>query len=256
MKCPKLWTPSLLALTLVLVAGAAYADCDHEADREATVDADGVRLIEIDAGAGTLEVEGREGATRVEARGTACASRESALDEIRIATRRSGDRLRVVAEIPDGRYWDEARLDLEVSVPAGVAVKVDDGSGSLRVRKVGSLEIDDGSGSIDVEDVAGDVEIDDGSGEIDVRGVGGEVRINDGSGSIDVRRAGAVVIEDDGSGEIDLAEIDGDVLVRSDGSGSISARDVGGDFTVRRDGSGGIRYDRVAGRVSVPERDR
>jgi len=109
--------------------------------------------------------------------------------------------VQVIAEIPDQRAWGDARLDLEIVVPAGVAVKIDDGSGSLRARKVASLEIEDGSGEMEIEDVAGDVAID-------------------------------------------------------DGSGTIRVRDVGGDFTVRRDGSGGIHHEGVAGRVSVPERDR
>jgi len=252
----KLSQLSSIALALALVAGTGHADCDHTADREAFVDAAGARLIEIEAGAGSLEVEGRDGLSQVEVRGTACASREGDLDDVRIVTRRSGDRVTVIAEIPDGRVWGEARLDLEIAVPAGLAVKIDDGSGSLRARKVASLEIVDGSGEIDVEEVAGDLVIDDGSGGIRVRGVGGEVRIEDGSGEIDVNRAGSVVIEEDGSGEIDVAEVDGDVLVRADGSGGISVREVGGDFTVRRDGSGGIRHEGVAGRVSVPERDR
>lgn len=246
------------AACVLIVAAAVPAradDCDYEAQREATIDAAGASLIEIEAHAGSLVVEGREGLGQVEAHGKACSSRESLLDEVRIVTRRSGDRVRIIAEIPESRFFDQARLDLEVAVPADVPLRIDDGSGEMRVRGVATTEIDDGSGDIDVEGVAGDLAIDDGSGEIRVREVAGEVRIEDGSGEIVVRRAGSVTIDEDGSGSIDIADVDGDVTVREDGSGSIDVADVGGDFTVRDDGSGGIRHRGVAGRVSLPRDD-
>lgn len=230
-------------------------DCDYEAQREATIDAAGASLIEIEAHAGSLVVEGREGLGQVEARGKACASRESLLDDVRIVTRRSGDRVRIIADVPESRFFDQAHLDLEVVVPAGVPLRIEDGSGEMRVRAVAGAEIVDGSGEIDVEGVHGDLAIDDGSGSIRVREVTGEVRIEDGSGEIFVRRAGSVLIEEDGSGSIDIADVDGDVTVRDDGSGSIDVADVGGDFTVRDDGSGGIHHHGVAGSVSLPRDD-
>ncbi len=247
---------SFAAFGAIAAVPAVADDCDHRAPREDTLDAAGVKLIEIDAGAGFLRVEGVKG-SEVKVVGEACASSSSLLEDTQLTVRRSGDRIRVIAEIPESSWGrSTARLDLDIEVPSGVAVEIDDGSGEIEVRGVASANIDDGSGEIEVSDIAGDLEIEDGSGEIDIEGVGGEVRISDGSGEIEVRSVGSVLIEEDGSGEIDIEGVDGDVMVRSDGSGSISVRDVEGDFTVRRDGSGGIDHRAVAGRVEIPDDDK
>ena len=244
------------AASLVWAGATTAEDCDYTADRDETIDAAGAELVEIDASAGFLRVHGSEGASQIQVLGEACASSEGLLEDIRLIARRSGDRVQIVADIPENRWGrSTARLDLTVELPSGVEVEIDDGSGEIEVRGVASADIDDGSGEIEVRDIAGDLQIDDGSGEIHVNDVGGEVRISDGSGEIDLRRVGSVVIEDDGSGEIDIEEVYGDVMVRSDGSGSISVRDVDGDFTVRRDGSGDIDHEAVAGLVSVPDDD-
>jgi hypothetical protein len=268
---------TLLAIVLVGCGFAAgcnvvIADgCDHTAPREATLDAGGATRLVIDVGAGSLDVQGAEGLDRVRAEGTACASRAELLDQIVLDTERRGDTLYLTAEYPQ-RVRGSVSLDLEVEVPAGLHLRIDDGSGSITVRSVAGLELEDGSGSIDVSDVAGDLEIDDGSGEIEVlgiggsvviddgsgqievTGVGGDVRVDDGSGDIDLRDVdGTVTIEEDGSGGIDVSGVGGSVLVEEDGSGSIRVRDVEGDFTVRRDGSGSVSVEDVRGKVSVPD---
>ncbi len=248
----------ILMLAGLFLAGTAFADdCDHTGPREASVDAGGATKVTIEAEAGSLRVVGREGLGEVRAWGDACASKESLLEDIELSAERRGERVVIVAATPHGRWGDEtARLDLEVEVPAHLALAIEDGSGALEVRGVASADIEDGSGEIRVEDVRGDLRIDDGSANIDVVGVSGEVRIEDGSGEITVRRAGSVRIDEDGSGGIEVSDVDGDVTVHEDGSGGIDVRNVGGDFTVDDDGSGGIRHHNVAGRVRVPDEDR
>ena len=234
-----------LALRSLLVAAALAAgppaaladDCAYTADREASLDAGGVRVVRIDAKAGALRVEGRTGLTRVEARGTACASSESVLDRIRLVATRQGDVIVVKVDIPDGSAWswnEQARLDLAVSVPRMMPLEVDDGSGSAVLAHVGPLKMRDGSGELTVSDVAGDLSIEDGSGSIEVDGVTGSVRLTDGSGGIVVRNVG------------------GSVTVDEDGSGGIEVSEVKGDFTVAHDGSGGIEHHDVGGQVRVP----
>ena len=210
---------ALLAASFLLTASGSFAyDCDHTAPRDEVIDAAGAERIEIDASAGFLKVHGSEGASEIRVSGEACASSESLLEDIRLEVRRSGDRVRIVAEIPESRWGrSTAKLDLTIEVPSSVELEIDDGSGEIEVRNVGSTTIDDGSGEIEVSEVAGDLEIDDGSGEIEVTGVTGQVRIDDGSGEINLRTVGSVVIDDDGSGEIDIEEVFGDVMVRSDG---------------------------------------
>jgi hypothetical protein len=253
------------AVIAVLTAGLAAAtpargdDCVHRAEREAALDAGGVRAVRIEAAAGSLRVEGRSGFTRVEARGTACAETQALLEKVGLHATRDGDTIVVKVETPDGSSWgwsqSSPRLDLAVSVPPTVALKVSDGSGEATIAHVGPLEVKDGSGELEISDVGGDVSVQDGSGEVRVSGVAGDVRLSDGSGSLVVREVkGSVVVEEDGSGEIDIANVAGSVTVERDGSGSIEVADVRGDFVVRRDGSGGIDHRGIAGAVRIPER--
>jgi DUF4097 and DUF4098 domain-containing protein YvlB len=254
-----------LARTLILFAGLATSpvladDCAHKAEREAVLDAGGARSVRVEAAAGTLRIEGRTGQTRVEARGTACASSEQVLGQIRLDATRQGDVIVVKVRIPEGSSWgwnEQARLDLTVTVPRMMPLDVDDGSGSAEIAHVGRLTVRDGSGELTVTDVAGDLAIEDGSGSIEVSGVTGNVRLSDGSGGIGVRDVGgSVTVEEDGSGSIEVQTVSGSVTVERDGSGSIDVAGVKGDFTVSRDGSGGIDHRDVAGQVRIPRRDR
>jgi hypothetical protein len=233
----KSWVVAL-GLVLWAAAPARADDCSgHRAPREARVDASGARVAKLEAKAGSLRVEGRAGATAVVVHGTACASRASLLDGIQVVARREGDAVRVEAVIPENSWLTggSAHLDLVIEVPAGLALDIQDGSGTAEILGAGSVRIEDGSGSLSIRDVAGDVHVRDGSGEIEIHGV-----------------EGSVTIEDDGSGSIEVEGVKGSVVVRNDGSGSISVRDVSGDFSVRHDGSGGIEHHDVRGRVDLP----
>lgn len=247
---------ALTVVGLLAVSGSARAglwDCDQRAPREATVDAGGARQVRVIARAGVLKIHGRDGASAVVVRGTACASSESRLADVRLVAERRGDVVYVEADIPeDGWLGGQGALDLEIEVPASIALDVDDGSGAAEIRNVASLTIEDGSGDLIVDTVQGGVTVDDGSGSLDISKVGGEVRLKDGSGEIVVREAGSVRIDEDGSGSVQLTSVRGNVTIRDDGSGSISVRDVGGDFTVEDDGSGGIEHHDVRGRVRIP----
>jgi len=219
-------------------AGCAYDSCQVREPREKTVDAAGATKVRVEAKAGSLRITG---------------DRRS-LEKVQLRGERSGEEVRIVVDIPDG-WSNGGALDLEVRVPAGLAVDVEDGSGEVEVDGVASLRLRDGSGEVDVTDVDGDVYVHDGSGELDIVDVEGSVVLEDGSGEIDVEDVrGGVTIERDGSGEIDIRGVEGDVVIRRDGSGDIHAADVGGDFTVEKDGSGDITHERVEGQVKVPER--
>ncbi len=247
----------VLTVLLTIVPVALADDCDHVADRQETIDVAGASLIVIEARAGSLFVEGKPGLAQVEARGEACTSDEDLLEDIQIVTKRSGDKVRIIAEVPEPRWRigsTTVRLDLAIDVPADIPLAIDDSSGEIELRNVGATRIEDSSGEIFAQGVAGDLSIEDGSGAIRVEDVDGNVEIEDGSGEIDVRGVrGSVVIEEDGSGAIDIRDVDYDVTIREDGSGGIEVREIGGDFTVRRDGSGGIDYRGVAGRVDIPD---
>ncbi len=201
------------------------ADCSYETEREVTIPATSDDALSIRAGAGDLRVEGRDDLDEVVVVGQLCASSEEYLDALDVrAERSSGGEVLLETEYPDARRWsgdghDEARIDLTVLLPRGMAVRIDDSSGGIVVNGSGDLVIDDSSGDIEVEGVDGTVRIDDSSGGVDLRDVTGDVEIDDSSGGLDLRGIGGSLTVSDGSGGIDVARVDGDVRVRSDGSG-------------------------------------
>jgi len=235
------------------------SECTYRELRELRLDGD-VTSLSIDAGSGSLTVEGRSGIEQIVVEAMACASREAWLDELRVTAEAVDGRATIETHYPDARDRvrgdNTARLDLTVLVPEGLAVDIDDSSGEIDVRDTGSLRISDSSGSIRVQGVQGSVWIDDSSGDVEVMGVSGDVEVEDGSGGIDVTDVGGVVALRDGSGGIRVSDVDRDVIIESDGSGSIDVDRVVGDFVVERDGSGSIRHSDVGGRVQIPQDQR
>ena len=232
---------ALLLLAAAPAAGAAQSD-DYTAPREATASAAGANRVSVEARAGSLRIEGREGLTEVRARGTARASDRETLEDIELTVERDGGTVVVRVEMPDGRgvrfgRWT-AMLDLVVEVPASAALDVRDSSGDAVVRGVASLDVQDSSGDLDIENIGGTLRVEDSSGGISVRDVRGDVRLSD------------------SSGEIEVSGVTGTVTVDHDSSGGIDVSGVDGDFVVRRDGSGGISYRDVKGSVDIPRRDR
>lgn len=231
--------------------------CAYQAERRGSVPADASETLRLKAGAGQLQVVGKEGLTEVKVVALACASDRDALEQLQVSAVRRGDRVVLQTHYPDFRGLHfggdhVARLDLTVEIPMGMAADIEDSSGSMDVSGTGSLSIRDGSGSMSVHGIHGPVTIADGSGGIDVADVDGALDIQDGSGGIAIRDVTGSVRMDDGSGGIEVSGAGSDVVVEHDGSGSIDVRDVHGDFAVLHDGSGSVRYARVDGKVSVP----
>jgi hypothetical protein len=246
-----------------LIGTAAHAQWSspYTAPRNAVVDAAGARSVEVEAGAGSLRMEGKAGLRQVQITGTARSSSQQFLTRIKLIAERRGDVVFIKADIPD-TDWDHgddysASLDLVIEVPQGINADVTDGSGDTEIMNVGSLEATDGSGSFSLRGATGSVRITDGSGDLTIENVGGDVRVSDGSGDINVRNVtGSFTVESDGSGGIYATDVHGSVVVQHDGSGSIEVNKVGKDFTVESKGSGSIEYADVSGRVDIPERHR
>ena len=244
-----------------LIGSAAHAQ-NYSAPRNAVVDAAGARTVEVEAAAGSLRVEGKPGLRQVQVTGTARASSQQFLNQIRLIAERRGDVVFIKADIPEqsGAITTTTTLpslDLVIEVPQGINADVSDGSGDAKVFNVGSLDAKDGSGDFSVDGAAGAVRIVDGSGQLTIENVGGDVNVSDGSGEIEVRNVtGSFTVESDGSGSIYATDVRGSVIVESDGSGDIEVNKVGRDFKVDSKGSGSIDYASVTGQVDVPERHR
>lgn len=266
-KIPAAAVTALLAPAMLgCVPSGLQADgCRYEAKRNATLPIEGATRARIVSGAGELEIQGYPDLDEIRIRGRACASDQEALDQIQLETGRDGNELSIEAKQPSvGRQFyvtlfnrklssRPAFLDLEIDVPASLALDVTDGAGSVAIRDSGPVRLKDGSNSIRIENAAGDVSVQDGSGSVELRHIKGDLEVKDGSGSISIADVAGSVRVQDGSGSIETQRVAREVVVTSDSSGSISVRQVGGDFTVERDGSGSVHYKDVRGRVSVPE---
>jgi hypothetical protein len=249
----------ILFLSCLLIAPAAQAwDCKYEKVIDETLDLSGSESLRIAAAAGDLEVRGGSG-SEARIRGTVCASKAEWLEKATIETG-GGRNAEIAVDLPETSGWSitgssYAYIDLEVEVPRGIAVHVDDSSGDADISGLASLSVSDSSGDVEISDIKGDVSVKDSSGDIEVERVGGDLLIvNDSSGDVEVSGVdGSVRVEVDSSGDLEFTDVGKDVWVERDSSGDIDARDVGGSFTVDRDGSGEIRYSRVTGKVSIPD---
>jgi hypothetical protein len=253
-------TAALIASVTLPALAQDHEECRHEAQRSATVDANGARLLNIEAGSGSLKIVGKAGLNQVVIRGRACASHADLLNEIRLTANRQGSDVVVMANKRDSRNdWNHgneyARLDVTIEVPARMAAEIADGSGSMDISNLGAVRISDGSGDIVGNDLHGEVRVKDGSGGIRLIDVAGRVDIDDGSGSISLRNINGAIDIDDSSGEINIRVARNNIRI-SDSSGSIDVVDVDGDFVVDDDSSGSIDYDNVKGRVDIPRKRR
>jgi hypothetical protein len=219
----------------VSLAHAGWSD--YEEVRDLSLDAAGISQLTINAGAGSMDVTGVKGLDKISVKATIVVPDEDEDDAVRVIEKRIRLSLQKNAGDANLDAWFESGLmsfgsspyiALEVRVPQGMAVNIDDGSGSIDIVDLaGDLTIDDGSGSIDIKNVA-HVRIDDGSGSIDLVSATGDVSIVDGSGSISVKHVQGSVTIDDGSGSIDVSDIDSDLIIVDDGSGSLRFSDIRG----------------------------
>jgi len=266
---------SLLLFSAPLLA----AECEHSADRSFEVDAAGLRTLATDLSYYDIRLRGVAGLAKVEVRARACASNADDLQALTLNHRRDGDRL-VIDNGPDRNSFSftlfgshYAYMDLEIRLPASLAVEVDNGSGDVDARDLHSLRYESGSGDLDVSNVAadlvvdvgsGDVEGEDigrlhvqdvGSGDVNLRDIHGDADIDDvGSGDVVLRSVkGSVRVGEVGSGDVELRSVGGSVSVDSIGSGDLVVEDVAGDLRVKSVGSGDIDHRNVRGKVDVPD---
>jgi len=278
--------PSLAGAALLVatgVAGATGAEpCRYSAPRSVDLDATTLRSLVLNLGAADAHVRGVAGQSRIEVRGTACASDPQWLDDLRIDASGSGPEATVTVRTGDhdssfdlsghSRY---AYIKLSVSVPPQLAVAISSGSGDVVAESLASLDYRSGSGDLKAHEIPGTLTLELASGDVDARGVGSLELRNSSSGDVtasdvrgDVRAGhvgsgdlhfsdiqGGVSLEALGSGDLRLKHIGGNVQVGSIGSGDLMVDDVGGNLQVDAMGSGDVRYHGVKGAVHVPRRD-
>ncbi|MGH8318137.1 MAG: DUF4097 family beta strand repeat-containing protein [Steroidobacteraceae bacterium] len=275
--------PLLVGLALLVVAGAAAAEpCRYSAPRDVDLDATTLKSLLLNLGATDAHVRGVAGLSKIEVRGTACASNPKWLGDLRIDTSRSGPEATVTARTGDHDstfnlfgFSSYAYMKLSVSVPAQLAVVLDSRSGDVVAESLESLDFHSDSGDLKAYQIAGALALELGSADVDAHGVGsvelrrtgsGDVTVSDvrgdvraghaGSGDLhfsDVR--GSVSLGSVGSGDLHLDNIGGNIQVDSIGSGDLVVDDVAGNLQVGATGGGDVSYHGVKGTVHVPSND-
>ncbi len=254
----------LLICAVLLTPSFAYAadECKFQAPRNAALDLTSVHTLIIDIGQHNLNLKGAAAST-AQVHGRACASSQDRLATLQVTQRRDGDRLLLTA-VNTSSSWNVslfgvsryAYLDLQVNVPADLAVELDVGSGDAHVADVAQLAASVGSGDLHVNGVRNRFDAHVGSGDITAENVGETHVASIGSGDFTVNRVrGDIWIGSIGSGDADLRAIGGTVDVKSIGSGDLRVKSVAHDLHVARLGSGDISHDSVAGRVDIPKDD-
>jgi hypothetical protein len=204
--------------------------------RDLELSTSGVDVLEIDAGAGDIVVNGATDSSNITVKAIIRVdnNEDDAIDVIekhlvlKLEKNRNKAVLDAYFKQSAWHHNDSAAVDLEISIPRGLAIFIDDGSGSMQIDDVHSdVSIDDGSGSIEVSG-ATSVVVDDGSGSVRIANVTGDVEVEDGSGDIKIQAVGGTVTIDDGSGSIDVRDVERDLDIVDDGSGSVRIADVRG----------------------------
>jgi len=275
--------PTLAGLTLLFFAGAAGAwECRYSAARNVDLDASSLKSLLLNLGSTDAHVSGVAGLSKIEVRGTACASNPEWLKGLQLDTSRNGDNATVTVYTGHhdnvftffgfSRY---AYMKLSVRVPPELAVAIHSGSGDVIAEALASLDFDAGSGDLKAHEITGALAVRVGSGDVDAQSVGSVDLTRTGSGDVTVRGvrgdvhadhagsgdlhfsdvSGGVWVGSVGSGNINLENISRDVHVGSIGSGDLAVEGVGGDLQVGAAGSGDVTYHGVKGTVQVPKND-
>lgn len=149
---------------------------------------------------------------------------------------------------PRGLAWafgGGPSIKLELEVPVGTACQVESGSGAVEIDSTAAaVRIETGSGGVKVLNV-GSTEIETGSGPVHGHNINGSVSAETSSGGMDFGNVNGSVTLETGSGPVTVRQIRGAVRLET-GSGSLLVEDVNGQVDLET-GSGNVRVCRVQG---------
>lgn len=205
------WTLVAVLSALFVVAPlgievyAQFARQTYSHTSVATSDHHPVRTVQVDSGSAELTVTpGAEGEVRVQER------LSWSLRKPKVTREWDGDTLRLRPEC-DGTFALTSlgcSVELDLTVPAGVALKVNSGSGTVRVSGLtGPVDVDGGSGSVKLYGVSGPVSASVGSGSFSGAAIGSsraEVHSGSGHAELEFVTPPREVVASTGSGSVDV----------------------------------------------------
>jgi len=234
-----------MAVAAASLLAALPAAAEHTEVIELELKAGAVEHLQIDTGAGPLEITGVPDTDRIRVRAEirfpdadADEAAEILAERLRLTLEQGIAGAELVAEFNQTGWraflGESPTMSLDVRVPERYSLEVEDGSGSLAIRDVrGDIDVDDGSGSLVLTNVGGSISIDDGSGSLAIEGAGGDVVIEDGSGSLSVRHVAGSLTVDDGSGGVTRHGVEGALTAPHARSASLRYANIGGKVEVR-----------------------
>jgi hypothetical protein len=252
----------LILIAILLLAISASAD--YIEVRQLELPAGDIKLLEIDCGAGFLEILGVAGLDKIEVEAEIILENfdddeaEDFMDRfMELELRDRGSKAWLISNFEyEGpirslfSFNGNKLINLTVRMPANIALEIEDGSGYIAIEDINNeIDLDDGSGEITIENCTGEIRLEDGSGDIEISKIEGLVEIDDGSGSIRANEINGDLTLDDGSGNIRIRNVVGDIDI-DDGSGDMSIRDIDGVVVVD-DGSGDIKINGVTQDVRI-----
>jgi hypothetical protein len=251
----------LIVLLALLPLAAAAGECKYSAPRNLHDDLAGIRRVQIELHSHDLHLVGVGNSGGLQLNGRACASSQSALDNLQVTSRREGDQL--IIDIGGHNTFNVglfgvsyAYLDLQAQLPSSMPVSLHTGSGDAYVTGLAQLDAQTGSGDLHVDHISGEVSVTTGSGDVELSDVGSVRAGSVGSGDLKVRNVrDGVNVGNVGSGDVTVEHVGGSVHVDTIGSGDVAAKDVRGDLVVAAKGSGDVTHSNIGGKVSVPHED-
>jgi hypothetical protein len=138
--------------------------------------------LDITNFAGLITIRsGPEGAISVAA--TKEAGTQRNLEGIELHMTQSGDRVTIKTRTQP--RVSNTRVNLEIDVPAGTRVEVDQGAGEVSVRGLAApIQIRTGAGNVTIRDVSSSLEVNSGAGTVNVHRASGPVRLDLGAGDV------------------------------------------------------------------------
>ncbi len=233
-----------VCLLLPLLWETVCADDDTIVLRQLSLNSTGINRLIIDSGVGDLNITGQSDSSEITVASSIDVSPAYSGDDpdgfvnekITLTLKRRGRTATLTAGMGLAIGMSESpTIDLDISVPANLAVEIRDESGAVRVTGLAAdVNVKNGPGNIQIDDVGGQLSIEDTSGRIVVENVRADVQIIDRSGSITVRDIDGTVFITDSSGNITAERISQDLVIEQDTSGKLNTKDIGGQI-IRND---------------------
>jgi hypothetical protein len=245
---------ALASLTVLFFPGCRGSSCGATAERHTVMSADGVKLVAVVAGAGTLDIRGK--GTTIAATGKVCAPNQNTADNVTLRAVTADTTASIESEFPYSLDGAEAHFDLSIRVPSNLEVSVINRSGDVSIERVAGVTFADLAGNVRITRIAGGVTITrNAKGDVLIEDIEGTAAVqSDLGGSLKLRRInGNVVIQHSETTRIVIRDVRGDVVLWNDGPGDVDIDNVRGDLFIQSDHGGKLVYHGIRGSIHLPE---